>query len=92
MYDGKVVYSGWRGGYGKTVIVDHGKGIHTIYAHLYSIVKWKGSDVKQNEVIGLMGNTGRSTGTHLHFEVRIYENQKYSFHGKYITVDPKIFF
>lgn len=59
-----------RGGYGNLIILDHGQGIHTYYAHLSSIEVKEGQAVKQGETIGYMGNTGHSTGYHLHFEIR----------------------
>lgn len=72
---GKVIYSGWYGGYGKVVILDHGivKGKHitTLYAHMYTTKVKKGEIVRQGQVVGLEGSTGYSTGPHLHFEVRI---------------------
>ena len=68
---GHVVVAGWKeGGYGKVVIVNHGNGFQTLYAHL-SVIKVKvGQDVPKGKLIGLMGNTGHSTGSHLHFEIR----------------------
>ena len=72
---GKVVYSGWYGGYGKVVIVDHGKinghYITTLYAHLSSWCVSKGTMVNRGQVIGYEGSTGYSTGPHVHFEVRV---------------------
>lgn len=62
--------SGWNGGYGNYVVIRHGNGVQTLYAHLSSLNVGVGSYVGQGQVIGGMGNTGRSTGTHLHFEVR----------------------
>ena len=62
-------------GYGNYMIIDHGNGMKTLYAHLSKIEMCEGQKVHQNDQIGLVGNTGRSTGPHLHFEVRI-KNQK----------------
>lgn len=59
-----------RGGYGCYVILDHGNGIQSLYAHLSQIAVAVGDNISQGQVIGRMGSTGRSTGTHLHFEVR----------------------
>jgi murein DD-endopeptidase MepM/ murein hydrolase activator NlpD len=62
--------SGWNGGYGSYVVIKHANGVQTLYAHLSSLNIGVGSYVEQGQTIGGMGNTGRSTGTHLHFEVR----------------------
>ncbi len=67
---GVVIYSGWYGGYGKVVIVDHSKGFTTLYAHLESTAVSVGAKLKQGDVLGYEGTTGYSTGPHLHFEVR----------------------
>jgi len=67
---GEVIFSGWWDGYGKAIVVDHGKGITTVYAHLSRIYKKVGSGVAKGQTIGLVGSTGYSTGPHLHFEVR----------------------
>lgn len=71
--DGKVIFTGWRSGYGNTVIVDHGNGVTTLYAHQQSggITVSKGQKVTKRARIGTVGSTGNSTGPHLHFEVRI---------------------
>ena len=69
--DGKVVYAGVKGLMGKTVVVDHGFGIKTRYGHLNKIRVTDGQNVKRNELIGEMGSTGRSTGPHVHYEVRL---------------------
>ncbi len=66
---GRVVFVGWDGGYGNKVKVDHGHGFKTVYAHLDRIkVRW-GEFVKKGQVVGTLGNTGFSTGPHLHYEV-----------------------
>ncbi len=72
---GKVLYSGWYGGYGKVVIIDHGnctgKPTTTLYAHMSQQKVTKGQNVERGQIIGLSGSTGYSTGPHVHFEVRI---------------------
>ncbi|OWV86611.1 M23 family metallopeptidase [Rhizobium sp. R693] len=67
---GKVIAAGWTGGYGNMVEVDHGNGISTRYGHMSEILVKLGDKVDRNDVVGLAGSTGRSTGTHLHYEVR----------------------
>lgn len=67
---GVVVFIGSYPIYGKTIIIDHGAGTKTLYAHLHGFAVHKGDFVKRGEVIGYAGNSGRSTGPHLHFEVR----------------------
>jgi hypothetical protein len=69
--DGKVIYAGWQMGYGKVINIDHGNGITTVYAHCSLIKIKKGQKVKRGEIIGNVGSTGKSTGPHLHFEVRL---------------------
>ena len=69
--DGLVVFVGNRGnGYGKTLVVDHGYGIQTHFAHLSSYSVDVGQSIKRGQVIAAVGNTGRTTGAHLHYEVR----------------------
>jgi len=69
--NGKVVSSGWSGGYGRMVEVDHGNGLSTRYGHLSEINVRVGEHVRIGQVIGAVGSTGRSTGPHLHYETRI---------------------
>jgi murein DD-endopeptidase MepM/ murein hydrolase activator NlpD len=63
---------GYRGNYGKTIIIAHQQGYTTLYGHLDKILVKRGQVVRQGEKIGTMGNSGRSTGPHLHFELRQY--------------------
>jgi murein DD-endopeptidase MepM/ murein hydrolase activator NlpD len=68
---GTIIHAGWLGGYGNLVVVDHGNGLSTAYAHASSILVSVGQSVSQGETVSLVGSTGHSTGPHLHFEVRI---------------------
>jgi murein DD-endopeptidase MepM/ murein hydrolase activator NlpD len=68
---GRVVYSGWMGGYGNLVAIDHGRGLSTAYGHQSSVAVGNGQIVTQGQVIGYVGCTGHCFGDHLHFEVRI---------------------
>ncbi|MGM0413713.1 MAG: peptidoglycan DD-metalloendopeptidase family protein [Bacillota bacterium] len=68
---GRIVYVGWSSGYGNTVIVEHQQGMRTLYAHLNSFNVRTGQRVNREQVIARSGNTGRSTGPHVHFEVRV---------------------
>ena len=71
--DGAVTFTGYdENGFGNLVIVDHGYGLKTYYAHLSSIETKVGTALKKGEIIGRVGNTGKSTGPHLHYEVRIF--------------------
>lgn len=67
---GRVVFAGWRGSYGRVVEIDHGLGIITVYAHLDSVLVKEGDLVDYRQAIGKLGNSGRSSGAHVHYEVR----------------------
>lgn len=69
--DGTVINAGWINGYGNTVIIDHGGGISTLYAHNSSVEVENGQSVYRGDVIALCGSTGYATGSHCHFEVRV---------------------
>src|SRR3546814_4221469 len=69
--DGIVEKAGWGGGYGNMVDLAHGRGIETRYGHLSKVLVREGQKVKRGDMIARMGSTGRSTGSHLHYEVRI---------------------
>lgn len=79
--DGVVTWSANRSGYGLTVIIDHGNGVESLYAHNSRLIAQRGSEVKKGQIIAYSGNTGVSTGPHLHYEVRMA--------GK--SVDPMIY-
>ncbi len=68
---GRVIFAGWQGGYGNLVLIDHGDGVVTAYAHQSSIAVGSGQSVSQGSTIGYVGSTGNSTGPHLHFETRV---------------------
>jgi murein DD-endopeptidase MepM/ murein hydrolase activator NlpD len=68
---GTVIYAGWLGGYGNLTVIDHGGGVATAYGHQSGFAAGNGAYVAQGQVIGYVGNTGHSTGPHLHFEVRV---------------------
>lgn len=69
--DGTVIEVGWQTGYGNTIVIDHGFGYVTRYAHLQAFRTQRGKKVVRGEVIGEVGNTGKSTGPHLHYEVHV---------------------
>ncbi|MDD4377652.1 MAG: peptidoglycan DD-metalloendopeptidase family protein [Eubacteriales bacterium] len=69
--DGKVIVSGWYGGYGNAVVIDHGSGLSTLYGHNSSVNVSVGQTVKKGTVIASSGSTGISTGPHLHYEIRV---------------------
>ena len=67
---GRIVYSGWMGGYGKVLVIEHPNGQSTLYAHCSTLLAGKGASVSSGQLVARVGTTGRSTGPHLHFEVR----------------------
>jgi murein DD-endopeptidase MepM/ murein hydrolase activator NlpD len=69
--DGIVMFSGWNAGYGRMVIISHGYGLSTLYAHNSKLLVNQGDKVTKGQAISKAGNTGRSTGTHLHYEVKL---------------------
>ena len=69
--NGTVIYAGWRGGFGNCIMIDHGGGIVTLYAHQSSLATSVGQSVSTGQTIGYVGSTGYSTGPHLHWEVRV---------------------
>jgi len=69
--EGTVVFTGTEGGYGKVLVIDHGYGVKTRYGHLSEITVREGERVKRGAKVAAVGNTGRSTGPHLHYEVRV---------------------
>ena len=74
--DGKVIFSGWAGSYGKAIIVKHANGKRSLYAHLSKRKVGKGRKVEAGQRIGRVGGTGNVTGPHLHFEVRSKNGKK----------------
>jgi len=77
--DGLVTYAGWQSGYGRVIVVEHGYGYSTRYGHCARVEVKVGDEVKRGKILGYVGSTGRSTGSHVHYEVRL--------HG--LPVDPE---
>ncbi|MEE9209167.1 MAG: peptidoglycan DD-metalloendopeptidase family protein [Kiloniellales bacterium] len=88
---GKVVFAGWRGRFGRTIEIDHGHGIRTRYGHLRKIQVKAGETVDHRQKIGLVGSSGRSTGPHVHYEIRFkgqaQNPMKFLKAGKYVFKD-----
>jgi murein DD-endopeptidase MepM/ murein hydrolase activator NlpD len=83
--DGKVIFTGWKGGYGNCIIVQHKNDFQTLYGHLSRINVEEGQQVKTGDVVGKVGSTGRTTGPHLHYEVR--KNGKPVNPSKFLTLN-----
>lgn len=83
--DGRVTMAGWKQGYGNCVMIDHGYGYQTLYGHMSKFKVRVGQKVKRGEVIGAVGNTGKSTGPHLHYEVIV--RGRYDNPSKYYYMD-----
>ncbi len=88
--DGRIVQRGRNGGYGNFILIRHGNGYSTAYAHMRNFAKGQrvGSNVKQGEVIGYVGSTGRSTGPHLHYEFRVKGDHRDPLNMEFPSVDP----
>jgi murein DD-endopeptidase MepM/ murein hydrolase activator NlpD len=71
--DGTVLKAGTGSGYGREVVIDHGRGVETLYAHLSGFAVTAGQDVRRGDILGYVGTSGHSTGPHLHYEVRIHD-------------------
>ena len=69
--DGIVIFAGEKAAYGNTIVIDHGRDITTLFGHLQRMLVTPGQKVERGQHVGHVGNTGRSTGPHLHYEVRI---------------------
>ncbi|MBP5135397.1 MAG: M23 family metallopeptidase [Paludibacteraceae bacterium] len=87
--DGTVTFTGWKQGYGNTVVVSHGYGYETLYAHMSKITARRGAKVKRGETIGEVGNTGKSTGPHLHYEVRYRGNPQNPQNYYFMDLSPQ---
>jgi murein DD-endopeptidase MepM/ murein hydrolase activator NlpD len=85
--DGTVVKAGYGTGYGREVIIDHGHGIETLYAHLSGFAVIAGQDVHRGDILGYVGSSGHSTGPHLHYEVRIHDTPVNPY--KYLHAAPR---
>jgi murein DD-endopeptidase MepM/ murein hydrolase activator NlpD len=73
---GKVIEAGWNGGFGNCIVIDHGYGYQSTYGHLSNIKATVGMNVKRGDLIGLSGNTGTSSGPHLHYQIDLYGQHK----------------
>lgn len=90
--DGIVRHASWFAGYGRCVIVDHGNGYETLYGHLSKIDAIEGQEIRQGEELGRVGSSGKSTGAHLHYEVRMHHTpiNPYRFLQRSAAIKPAI--
>jgi murein DD-endopeptidase MepM/ murein hydrolase activator NlpD len=86
--EGNVVYASWKQGYGNCIIINHGFNFQTLYGHLNSLDVHVGSKVKRGDVIGAVGNTGKSTGPHLHYEVHFRGAPQNPAHYYFMDLSP----
>jgi murein DD-endopeptidase MepM/ murein hydrolase activator NlpD len=71
VHDGVVVLAEWQGGYGNAIVIQHGNGFETVYGHASQLLVKAGQQVKAGDIIGRVGNTGHSFGSHLHLEIHV---------------------
>jgi len=86
---GEVTFAGWKGNYGRLIVINHGAGFKTRYGHLDRFLVKKGQKLKFRDKIGLLGNSGRTTGAHLHYEVVF--NGKSMNPSKFIKAGQNVF-
>ena len=87
--NGKVTFAGWKQGYGNTLIIDHGFGYETLYAHCSKLLAKVGQKVTRGEVVALVGNSGKSTGPHLHYEVHYKEKPVNPMNFYFLDLSPE---
>ena len=87
--DGKVVHADWQSGYGNLLEIDHGYGYVTRYAHLSKFKVKEGDEVKRGDLIAETGNTGKSTGPHLHYEVRYRNSPQNPINYYFMDITPE---
>lgn len=87
--DGTVISASWNSGYGNMVEINHGYNYTTRYAHLSKVIARSGQNVKRGDLIGLVGNTGKSTGSHLHYEVRYRGAPQNPVHYYFYDISPE---
>lgn len=87
--DGVVTFAGWKQGYGKTVVIDHGFDYQTLYGHMHDIKVRQNQKVSRAEVIGYVGNSGKSTGPHLHYEVLFKDKRVDPLNYYFLDLSPE---